>query len=803
MDYHLLAFYSLYRAPVVRFVRAVVASMLVLLIILGILGRLSPQLPLFILNIQIMLEIFYRYYVATRQSSKTIGQVQEVDALHAITLPAMSTLWQSGTSSETVKRLLTFPQVEFFLARAGISAQELPTSQMGNAILTHFAYKLAKELNGRYVTTMDLVAAHILLEEDTSQLLVKKDLQKKDILQILRWARLTYPYEEHPRSFTPTIGGGGIGEWLAVGWTPETAAFTRNFTYEITSDDVSIIGREEEYEKLKEELLKSENNNVVLIGEGGVGKEQLVRKLAIDSYKNTLDHALGYKTILELLVGSLLAGATSQGDLEERVRAIIDEVSHAGNIILYIPEFQDMIGGSSFSLDLSGALAPYMKNGKLPVIATMTEGNYKTYFEKSSLSELFSPITLNEPTLQQAELMVMEKISEIEEKQSVIVAYSALKAATEYAGRYSQNQSLPGSAIGLLADAISSLHDNKDVSFYDKTQKRLLTDILVLKTIEGRTKIALSEPSDSEKTLLLHLEERLHQSIIGQNEAITVIAEAMRRLRSGVESVDRPISFLFLGPTGVGKTETAKTLSRVYFGGEQNMIRLDMSEYAEMDGQKRLLGALPGQGEERGELTEKVRDHPYSLILLDEFEKAHPSLQSLFLQILDDGRITDNKGRTVSFINTIIIATSNAGSEYIRQAVEKDKASTPTFTKDLLTYLQDQNIFKPELLNRFDGVVTFHPLTESEIEQVTQLLLRDLTEKMQEKNISLTFTQAVLQKVAHEAYNKEFGARPIRRYLQGTIEELLSQGLLQSNIHHGDHITLGVDNNNNFVIEGK
>ena len=803
MDYHLLAFYSFYRASGVRLLRAFVASGLCLLIVIGILGRFSPSFPLFILNIQIMVEIFYRYYVSTRQSTKTIQEVDESNVLHAVTLPAMATLRQSRTSAETLKRLLTFPQVEFFLARSGISRNELPISEMGNAVLPQFAYKLAKELGGKYVTTMDLMAAYILLEEERAHLLVKKNLQEKDILQILRWARSAYPEEERPRSFEITVGGGGIGEWLAVGWTPETAEFTRNFTYEITSDDVSIVGREEEYERLKEELLKLENNNVVLIGEAGVGKEQLVRKLAIDCYKNALDHALGYKTILELLVGSLLAGATSQGELEERVKAIIDEISHAGNIILYIPEFQDMIGGSSFSLDLSGALAPYMKDGQLPVIATMTEGNYKTYFEKSSLHELFSPITLNEPTPQQAEIMVMEKISEIEKNQNSIVTYAALKIATEYAGRYTQNLSLPGSAIELLADAISSLHDTKDAGFYDKTQKRLLTDTLVLKTIEGRTKIALSEPSDSEKTLLLHLEDRLHQSIIGQDEAITVIAEAMRRLRSGVESVNRPISFLFLGPTGVGKTETAKTLSKVYFGGEQNMIRLDMSEYAELDGQKRLLGALPGQGEERGELTEKVRDHPYSLILLDEFEKAHPSILSLFLQILDDGRITDNKGRTISFINTIIIATSNAGSEYIREAVENGKASTPTFTKELLTYLQEQNIFKPELLNRFDGVVTFHPLTEPEIEKVTAILLRDLAEKMQEKNISLTYANSVFKKIAHEAYNKEFGARPIRRYLQGTIEELLAQGLLQNSIHHGDQVTVDVDNNNNFVIEGK
>jgi ATP-dependent Clp protease ATP-binding subunit ClpA len=335
---------------------------------------------------------------------------------------------------------------------------------------------------------------------------------------------------------------------------------------------------------------------------------------------------------------------------------------------------------------------------------------------------------------------------------------------------------------------------------YPKSKKRLLEGDAVIKVVEQKTKIALSEPTQEEKNLLLHLEDVLHQRIIGQDAAVHVLGEAMRRLRVGIEERNRPISFLFLGPTGVGKTETAKTLANTYFGGEATMIRLDMSEYADEEGQRRLLGSLPGQGEERGELTEQIRDHPYSLILLDEFEKAHSSIRDLFLQILEDGRLTDNKGRTISFINTIIIATSNAGSDFIHDAITKGRIVDKKFENDLSEYLQSHNIFKPELLNRFDAVVTFKPLSESEVHTIAGLLLNELTKKLMEKDITLEIDDAVLTKVSKEAYNKEMGARPIRRYIQDTLEDILSQKLLTSSVARGDSVKITVDANNSFVI---
>jgi ATP-dependent Clp protease ATP-binding subunit ClpC len=458
-----------------------------------------------------------------------------------------------------------------------------------------------------------------------------------------------------------------------------------------------------------------------------------------------------------------------------------------------------LFGAGSFSLDLSGALAPYLKNGTLPIIASMTEGNYKAFFQKSSLSQLFTPITLTEPMPEQSERMVMEKTKEIEMKQSVIITYSALKFSVKYANRYSQSMVLPGSALAFLSDAISGL-THQSVAYYGNTKKRLLTKGELIRNFEHKTKITLSEPSATEKDMLLHLEVILHGDVVGQDEAINTISQAMRRIRSGVDTLNRPVSFLFLGPTGVGKTEAAKSLATTCFGGERAMIRLDMSEYADEQGQRRLLGALPGQGDELGELTEKVRDNPLSLILLDEFEKAHPSILNLFLQILDDGRLTDNKGRVVSFMNTIIIATSNAGSDLIHAAVESGKAIDKAFSAQLIEHLQTSNIFRSELLNRFDAIVTFKSLTITDVTKITSILLRDLRKSMEEKDIALSFDQGVLEKISKEAYDKEFGARPIRRYVQNTLEELISQKLLKNELNRGDRIKVIVGKNGEFDL---
>lgn len=792
----LISIYSFYRTALIRTIRLFLFTSLLFLLLIISSQKGDISVPIFLFNIFLMTEIFYRYKISRLKPAKTINEVTEDEAVAACTQPVLYALHTSVSAEDLVRHLLNSKQSQFLLERCNLSPQDLPHSQTDAGSLVRYAHKLVKSVEGTYITISDILAAYILLVEKDVHLLLTKKIREDEFLDILKWTRWRFQNEEKPKKLEVHFSGSGIGEGLISGWTLETKKYTRDFTYDALQNNPSIFGREKEYEIFQETLSKPQNNNILIIGEQGAGKESLIGKFAIDSYSGRSIPSTRHKKILEILVGPLIAGAANRGDLETRLQAIIEEVSHSGNVILYIPEFQDILGSSSFSMDLSGALYPYLQNGNLPIIATVSSGNFKTYLEGKPLTQLFTQISMVEPKEELAKRMLMEVSEEFEKKNSVAVTYSAVSTAVKYGNRYMQDMQLPGSAVRLLQDSIlKAVQLPKADQTY--THKRTITGDFVLKTVEEKTHIALSEPNDEEKQLLLHLEDTLHKKIIGQDQAINVLAQALRRLRSGMGEKSRPTSFLFLGPTGVGKTETAKTLAEIYFGGTKSMIRLDMSEYADSSGEKRLLGAPPGEGEERGELTEKVRDNPYSLVLLDEFEKAHPRILDLFLQVFDDGRLTDNKGRTVSFINTIIIATSNAGSAYISEEV---RAGRPLDNKKLVEYLQTQQLFKPELLNRFDDVVTFRPLLQEEIAQITTLLLSELHERMREKDIHISFSEDVVKKISNEGFDPQFGARPIRRYIQDTVEDLLSKKMLSNEILRGNTVSVIVKDNN-FELE--
>jgi len=413
--------------------------------------------------------------------------------------------------------------------------------------------------------------------------------------------------------------------------------------------------------------------------------------------------------------------------------------------------------------------------------------------EKNPLKEVFTVISLSEPERDSAIQMVLGEARNIEKEYSVILSYRAIVSAIELAGRFTQDEVLPGSAIALLGDVSNAVAKSSDRKMYERTHHKIVLEEDVVKRVEKMSHVAIALPTGQEIQTLLHLEDKLHQRVIAQDEAIKLVSEAMRRLRSGMTTSERPISFLFLGPTGVGKTETAKSLADFYYGGENHMIRFDMSEYTGEDGLRRLLGAAPGEGNERGELTDKVHDNPSSLILLDEFEKANPQIHNLFLQVLDDGRLTDNKGTTVSFRNSIIIATSNAGSEFIREELDKGVKLDKSFQSKLLDNIESKGIFKPELLNRFDDVVVFRSLGQEQISQVVKLMLEQLKKEMEEQDIKLYFDDAVVAKVAEEGFDKEFGARPLRRYIQDTIEDILAQKKLTGEITRGKTVTFSLD----------
>jgi len=680
------------------------------------------------------------------------------------------------------KKLLNQESVKFILNRSNIQRKEVPFIDIDKKELLQGAFLLAKEIGGKFVTSMDVFSSYILLIEPQAKLLFSKKLKREEFLEILKWGRSEYQNEENPKSFRVNFWGEGIGEALVSGWTPETKKYTEDFTFRSIRKKPMFYGREKELNSLVQALLKDENNNVLLVGESGVGKDALIEAFACRSFLGNFKGKTNHARVLELLLGSLMAGATNKNELETRLQAIIDEVSHAGNVILFIPDFQNLIDSNSLGANVLAILMPYLKDGRIPIIATANFGSFKKNIEQNPILDIFSLIKLEPPDKKTATPILLKKLKEIEEKNKVIVTYKAALTAINFANYYSSERVLPGSAVTLIEDT---------VSYAMQQGISIVSEEHVIKKIEEKTKITVSSPSPKEKELLLNLEQKLHERIIDQEEAVRGVAEAIRRVRTGVNAGNKPISFLFLGPTGVGKTETAKALSSIYFGSEENMIRLDMSEYASLDAINRLLDNL----------SDKIHDHPFSLVLLDEFEKANVSVLDIFLQVLDDGRLTDNKGRTVSFVNAIIIATSNAASEFIREEVLKGTPVDKAFQQQLVNYLEVKGIFKPELLNRFDEIVVFKPLGEKEVAQITELLLKKVSEKLREQDIEVTFDEKVVGKIAKEGFDQQFGARPLKRFIQDNIEDLLAQKILKGEIQRGNKVTLSVDDQNIINIQ--
>lgn len=784
--------YSFYQTPLAKTIRLFLFVTLLWFYILAVLN-ISWFLPFVLLSFFLILEIFFRFKIAKIMPSVSVDKNDGKAPYQSFTLPALALFIGNDKTSSIIKNLLGQEQIKFIIKKSDFGEKEITFAEVSKVDLANNALSLVKEMEGKFVTTMDIFAAFILINEPSSKLLFSKKLKKEDFLAILYWARNDFPDEENPKPSRVNFWGEGVGEEWVYGWTLETKKYARDITNNVLNEKPAFVGRDMEFKRTIESISGGEKNSVLLVGEPGSGKTSIVEKFCYESFVSDLPGTSYHQRIFELMVGALLAGTQNQGDLEARLQAIIEEISHAGNVILFIPEFQNILGSSSFHLDIFGVLFPFLKNGKLKIIGTATPESYKTYIESvREIQTLFEVIKLQEPDKNSALEMLLEKANIIEKKNKVFLTYAAVLAACNLADKYLSDRVMPGSGVLLLSDTANSVF---------LSGKKIVEEEDVVRKIEEKTKVAVAKPKGVEKELLLHLENKLHERIVDQKEAVFAISEAMRRLRSGISQSSKPISFLFLGPTGVGKTETAKALAALYFGGEEKMIRLDMSEYTGADGVKRLLGAPPGEGTEKGELTDKIYENPFSLVLLDEFEKANSMILDLFLQVFEDGRLTDNKGKTVSFVNAIIIATSNAASEFIREEIEKGTVIDKGFQAKLLDFLQTKGIFKPELLNRFDGVIVFEPLGEKEVSEIVKLMLNGVSKKLLEQDITVSFDDNLITKIAKEGFDKQFGARPLRRFIQNNIEDLLAQKILKDEIKRGDKITLSVDQTNNIILQ--
>ncbi len=781
--------HSLYSRLSAKILRLVFFGWLLVLIYLSLSFNfsltVSSKIPIFFLSIFLMWEIFFHFKIARILPPLLIKDNNSRNVYDSFTIEALSIFVSFGGTKEIIKALLKKPQVMFILRKGNFLEKEISLIDIPKVSLANLAFENGKNMNGKYVTTMDIFTAYLLITEEETKALFKKELNKEEMMQILYWAKNVFSSEENINPFKVKFWGEGIGEGWVTGWTLETSRHMVDITKYALSSQPLLFGREAQYRETIEALNK--NKSVLLVGEPGSGKSSLVNSLAFESFVGNVKGNLYHQRFFHVLVDSLLAGIQNQGQLEERLDNIIEEVSNSRNIILYISNFENILGSSTFATDLSGVLIPYLEKGVIRIIASITPASFSKFVEqKHTLVSVLEVVKFEEPDRDSSLQMLLQKTAEIEKNNKVAISYKAVVAACNFANKYLPDRVMPGSGVSLLEDGASA------VSLAGKT---IVEEQDIIDKVGIKTKIAVGVPKEEEMSLLLRLDNELSKYIIGQKDAILQISQALRRLRVGLNKQGKPISFLFLGPTGVGKTLAAKTLSNIYFG-ENKIIRFDMSEYSTEEGVTRLLG---GQIGARG-LTDEVHEHPFSLVLLDEFEKANPKIIDLFLQVLDDGRLTSNIGKTVSFADAIIIATSNAASEYIREEVAKGTVIDSIFQKNLLEILETKGIFRPELLNRFDGIIVFKPLGKEEVSQIVRLLLIDLSKKLLEKDIVIGFDEKVIAKIAAEGFDEQFGARPLNRFIQNNIEDLLAEKLLREEIKRGDKINLSIDQNNNLVL---
>ena len=707
----------------------------------------------------------------------------------------------------------------------------LESRRMGQTYVSaeHFWLALLREEDG--------VASSIL-----RQLGVDFRLAREELIQRLRMER--EPERPDPREGASETQGSSQGGKVLE-------QYTRDLTRAAQQNELDpVIGRDQEIQRIIQILIRRTKNNPVLIGEPGVGKSAVVEGLAQRIVQGNIPEMLVGKRVLSLDMGSMLAGSKFRGEFEERIKAVLEEVRKAGNILLFIDVIHTIVGAGQAegSLDAANIMKPALARGEVQCIGATTLEEYRKHIEKdAALERRFQPVMVGEPTAEEALAILHGLRDRYEAHHKVRITDEALSAAVSLSDRYIADRFLPDKAIDLMDEAASRVRiqaytappdvkeqekqlesvviekkeairhqdfekaaalrdqerclrqeiDMKRAAWAEKqsTARDVVTEDDIAAIVASWTGIPAQRMTESEAERLLHLEDVLHSRVIGQEEAVSAVSRAIRRARAGLKDPKRPIgSFIFLGPTGVGKTELCRALGEAMFGDEDAVIRIDMSEYMEKHTTSRLVGSPPGYVgyEEGGQLTEAVRRKPYSVVLLDEVEKAHPDVFNILLQILEDGRLTDNTGRVVSFKNTIIVMTSNAGAHTMdtgRSMGFGSRAMTDVRSYEMMkdaVMKQVKELFRPEFINRVDELIVFHALEEKDIRAIAELMLRQVAARLKERGVTLTWTEEAAARLAHDGYDAKYGARPLRRVIQRTVEDALSEELIAGHLALGD-----------------
>lgn len=762
----------------------------------------------------------------------------------------------TGVAAKTLKSMgVTLKdaraEVEKIIGRgSGFVAVEIPFTPRAKRVL-ELSWDEARQLGHNYIGTEHLLLGLIREGEGVAARVLENlgvDLNKvrSNVVKMLG--------ESKPQA----VSSGTSGASSSTGGktkTPSLDEFGRDLTLaaqELRLDPV--VGREKEIERVIQILARRTKNNPVLIGEPGVGKTAVAEGLAIRIVNAEVPDILDGKKVIQLDMGLLVAGTKYRGEFEERLKKIMDEIRQAGNIILVIDEMHTLIGAGAAegAIDAANILKPALSRGEIQVIGATTLDEYRKYVEKdSALERRFQPVFIDEPTEEESIEIIKGLKPKYEEHHKLIISDEAIVAAVKLSNKYITDRFLPDKAIDVIDEAsskvrlkvsnlspegkelekelrsiikekedairnqefekASQLRDD-EADMKDKIRemaqkyreeheanKPTVTAENVAEVIGTMTGIPVTKLTEGESERLLKLEQTLHERVIGQNDAVVAIAKAIRRARVGLKSPNRPIgSFIFCGPTGVGKTELAKALAEAVFGSEDNMIRVDMSEFMEKHSTAKLIGSPPGYVgyDDGGHLTELVRKKPYSVILFDEIEKAHPDVFNIMLQILDDGRLTDAKGRHVNFKNTIIIMTSNVGASMITTTSKLGFSTSDDESKDKYEKLKEtvseemKKAFRPEFLNRIDETIVFAHLKQEEIRQIVDLMLKDLFKRLAERELSVEVTDEVKDHLAKNGYSEAYGARPLRRLIQRKIEDMLAEEILSGKYSAGDTIVI-------------
>ena len=729
-----------------------------------------------------------------------------------------------GTDSIEGKQMVYTPRTKKVIEQSVREARELKQNYVS---VEHLLLALMREREG--------VAAHVLIK-------MGLDLNKarEELLHILTGA-----------------DDGAVQGDAEAQETPILDQFSRDLTAAARAGELDpVIGREREIERIVQSLSRRRKNNPVLIGEPGVGKSAIVEGLAQLIVEENIPEILRGKRVVSLDLAAMLAGAKYRGEFEERLKNAMAEIRKNGNIIMFIDELHTIVGAgaSEGAIDAANILKPMLARGEIQCIGATTLGEYHKHIEKDgALERRFQPVQVGEPTKEESVAILAGLRDRYEAYHRVRITDEALRAAVYLSDRYIPDRCLPDKAIDLIDEAASRVRIQAFTAPPDMKEQQLKLSALNKETEEavanedfetaarlrdrkkelqnemeerrsaweqklnskmetvGEEEVAhivsiwtgvpVSKLTQDEAQRLIHLEDTLHRRVVGQEEAVKAVARAVRRARAGLKDPNRPIgSFIFLGPTGVGKTELCKALGEALFGDEDSLIRIDMSEYMEKHSVSRMIGSPPGYvgHEEGGQLTEKVRRKPYAIILFDEVEKAHPDVFNLLLQILEDGRLTDGQGRVVDFKNTVIVMTSNAGAHTIKKqralgfgGQEDSEKTYDAMRENIMDEVRQ--IFRPEFLNRVDEIIVFHALTETEIDQIARLLLDQVCLRLEDRGIQLEVGEEALRLISKAGYDLKYGARPLRRAIQRLVEDALSEEILLGDVRLGDKVLASVE----------